>query len=180
MAAAARLFDCEPPDAGPCVLLAYATRKTWPFFSSVIPFVASRAFVASSTCRNRMWKIVSNYTSEKEKLDSFITNTTYWMEMDEGKTSRDMSKLISNKADILQRNSMKMCREKKKEKSYQHRHHSSRTNPQILALKCKPRRFELDRWSLPPNYLEDDVVRTCFIGFDLIVRCQFCSNNRLT
>ena len=37
------------------------------------------------------------------------------MEMDEGKTSRDMSKLISNKADILQRNSMKMCREKKRE-----------------------------------------------------------------
>jgi len=33
-------------------------------------------------------------------------NTTYRMEMNEGKTSRHMSKLIPNKADVLVRNDM--------------------------------------------------------------------------
>lgn len=52
IAAAARLLDWEWPDApdpGPRMLFAYATLKICPFFSSVVPLVASRALVASST-----------------------------------------------------------------------------------------------------------------------------------
>lgn len=53
IAAAARLLDCEGPDPGPIMLFAYATRRIWPFFSKVVPLVASRALVASSTLNKR-------------------------------------------------------------------------------------------------------------------------------
>lgn len=59
IAAAARLLDWDDPDGpdpGPRMLFAYATRKICPFFSRVVPFVASRALVASSTWKTRKHK----------------------------------------------------------------------------------------------------------------------------